>query len=61
MRNRSIILNSVLTVTFLWFAGIAGAQDDKDKFKARYDSNSENKEFNPHDFGGIWMMLRVKT
>jgi len=58
MRNRSIILTSVLTVIFLWFAGIAGAQDDKDKFKARYDSDSENKEFNPHDFGGIWMMTR---
>src|SRR2546428_12608629 len=59
MRNRSIILISVLTVIFLWFAGSAGAQDDKDKFKARYDSNSDNKEFNPHDFGGIWMMTRV--
>ncbi len=59
MRNRSIILTSALTVIFLWFAGIAGAQDDKDKFKARYDANSENKEFNPHDFGGIWMMTRV--
>src|SRR5207249_10628191 len=61
MRNRSVILTSFLTVIFLCFAGIAGAQDDKDKFKARYDSNSENKEFNPHDFGGIWMRSEEHT
>src|SRR5213594_1647538 len=58
MRNRSIMLAAVLPVIFIWFAGIANAQDDKDKFKARYESASENKEFNPHDFGGIWMMTR---
>src|SRR5437867_1001688 len=59
MRNRRTILATVLPVILVFSAGIANAQDDKEKFKARYESNSVNKEFDPHDFTGIWEMTRL--
>jgi len=59
MRNRSITLAAVLPMVIILFAGIANGQDEKDKFKARYESASENNVFDPHDFAGIWMMTRV--
>jgi hypothetical protein len=34
----------------------ANAQGDKDKFKARYEANVGSKDFDPHDFTGIWQM-----
>src|SRR5438132_6302886 len=58
MRNRSITLAAVLPMVIILFAGIANGQDEKDKFKARYESASENNVFDPHDFAGIWMMTR---
>src|SRR5436853_5050518 len=60
MRNRfTTTLAMVLAVILVLSAGIANAQGDKDKFKARYESNSVNKEFDPHDFTGIWEMTRL--
>ncbi len=59
MRNRLTTLATVLPVILVLSAGIANAQGDKDKFKARYESNSVNKEFDPHDFTGIWEMTRL--
>src|SRR5258705_4190171 len=59
MRNRFITLATVLPVISVVSAGAANAQDDKDKFKARYESNAVNKEFDPHDFTGIWEMTRL--
>jgi hypothetical protein len=59
MRNRLCVLAIVLPVILLLSFGIANAQDDKDKFKARYESNSANKEFDPHDFTGTWEMTKV--
>jgi len=60
MRNRfTTALAIVLPAILVLSAGIANAQGDKDKFKARYESNSANKEFDPHDFGGIWEMTKL--
>src|SRR5437016_5043174 len=59
MRNRFITLATVLPVISVLSAGVTNAQDDKDKFKARYESNAVNKEFDPHDFTGIWEMTRL--
>ena len=59
MRNRFITLATVLPVISVLLAGVTNAQDDKDKFKARYESNAVNKEFDPHDFTGIWEMTRL--
>ena len=44
MRNRFITLATVLPVISVLSAGAANAQDDKDKFKARYESNAVNME-----------------
>jgi len=59
MRNRFTTLAALLPVILILSAGIANAQGDKDKFKARYESNAVNKEFDPHDFTGIWEMTRL--
>src|SRR5436853_3292924 len=60
MRNRfTTALAIVLPAILVLSSGIAKAQDDKDKFKARYESNSANKEFDPHDFGGVWEMTKL--
>jgi hypothetical protein len=37
---------------------VAHAQDDKSKFKARYDANAGNKKFDPRDLSGIWTLTR---
>src|ERR1044071_2574746 len=37
---------------------VAEAQDDKSKFKARYDANTGDKKFDPHDLSGIWTLTK---
>ena len=37
---------------------VAQAQDDKSKFKARYDANTGDKKFDPHDLSGIWTLTK---
>ena len=60
MRNRfSTTLATLLPLILILSAGVANAQGDKDKFKARYESNSVNKEFDSHDFTGVWEMTRL--
>ena len=59
MRNRFVILASVLMpVLFLSLAGTAHAQDDKEKFKQRYEANAGSGPFDPHDLSGIWTLVR---
>jgi len=48
-----------MSVLFISIAGIAHAQDDKEKFKARYETNAANIPFNPHDLSGIWTMTKL--
>src|SRR5262245_21344763 len=38
---------------------VAHAQDDKAKFKARYESLTADANFDPHDFSGIWTLTRT--
>jgi len=53
MRNR------FMTLLFLFsLVGVAHAQGDKDKFKARYESLTADANFDPHDFTGIWTLTR---
>src|SRR2546429_2374942 len=59
MRNRFANLAALLPVILILSAGIANAQGDKDKFKARYESNTANKEFDPHDLAGVWEMTKL--
>jgi hypothetical protein len=54
MRSRGI----TLILLFLSMVALASAQDDKQKFKARYESNVGSKEFDPHDLSGIWTLTR---
>ena len=54
MRGRGITL--VLLVVSL--AAVAHAQDDKEKFKARYEANVGNGKFNPRDLSGIWTLTK---
>ena len=39
-------------------AGLAHAQDDKEKFKARYESLPADSNFDPHDLSGIWTLTK---
>jgi len=59
MRNRFITLTILVFAVCLLPTGVANAQGDKDKFKARYEANAGSKEFDPHDFSGIWEMTRL--
>ena len=54
MRVRGITL--ILLVLSL--AAVAHAQDDKEKFKARYEANVGNGKFNPRDLSGIWTLTK---
>jgi hypothetical protein len=47
-----------IAVVFLLLAGIAHAQDEKDKYKARYEALSGDSNFDPHDFSGIWTLVK---
>src|SRR2546421_8848892 len=59
MRNRFIsVIPAFVAALVLSPACIAHAQDDKDKFKARYEALAGNKEFDPHDLSGIWTLTR---
>jgi hypothetical protein len=40
-------------------AAVAHAQDDKEKWKGRYDANVGTGKFNPRDLSGIWMMTKL--
>jgi len=48
MRNRFVTL-----IVLFSLAGLAYAQDDKDKFKARYESQPTDSNFDPRDLSGI--------
>ena len=50
------LMPALVPVVFFLSAGIANAQDDKDKFKQRYETNTANVPFDPHDLSGIWTM-----
>ena len=57
MRNRFTTITAILIILlFPLLTGRAYAQGDKDKFKARYENAVGSKEFDPHDFSGIWEM-----
>src|SRR2546426_2770003 len=59
MRNRFIsVIPAFVAALVLSPACIAHSQDDKDKFKARYEALAGNKEFDPHDLSGIWTLTR---
>src|SRR2546426_7341188 len=59
MRNRFIsVIPAFVAALVLSPACIAHAQDDKDKFKARYEALAGSKEFDPHDLSGIWTLTR---
>ena len=47
-----------LMLLVLSLGAVAHAQDDKSKFKARYDANAGNKKFDPRDLSGIWTLTR---
>ena len=50
---------TTLTLLFLSVAAVAHAQqDDKEKFKARYEANVGSKKFDPRDLSGIWTLTR---
>lgn len=53
MRSRFIALMVLFSL-----AGLAHAQDDKEKFKARYESQPSDANFDPHDISGIWTLTR---
>jgi hypothetical protein len=56
MRKRFMTLIPVVSAVLLLSAAIANAQDDKEKFKQRYEANVSNGPFDPHDLSGIWTM-----
>src|SRR5438309_3950377 len=53
MRNHLMIFLVLFSI-----AGVAHAQGDKDKFKARYESLAADTNFDPNDFTGIWELTR---
>src|SRR5437870_13503810 len=53
MQNRFITLMLVFLL-----AGLAHGQDDKEKFKARYESLPADSNFDPHDLSGIWTLTK---
>ena len=53
MQNRFITWMLVFLL-----AGLAHAQDDKEKFKARYESLPADSNFDPHDLSGIWTLTK---
>ena len=53
MRNRFVTLMLLFSL-----ASLAHAQDDKEKFKARYESLAADSNFDPHDLAGIWTLTR---
>ena len=57
MRNHFTTTTAILIVLLFPLLTVgAYAQGDKDKFKARYENAVGSKEFDPHDFTGIWEM-----
>jgi hypothetical protein len=54
MRSRCV----TLLLLFLSPAVVAHAQGDRDKVRAVIDANVGSREFDPHDFSGIWMLTR---
>src|SRR5216117_1748287 len=53
MRNRFVTLMLLFSL-----AGLAHAQDDKEKFKARYESLPTDGNFDPRDLSGIWTLTK---
>ena len=49
-----------LMIVALSVAAVAHAQgsDEKSKYKSRYDSQADNKKFDPHDLSGIWQLTK---
>src|SRR5207244_12849267 len=60
MRTRfSTLIPVLVPAVFLLLAGIGSAQDDKAKFKARYDSLPSDANFDRHDLSGIWTQTKL--
>src|SRR4051812_8633448 len=47
-----------LILVVLSLAAVAHAQDEKSKYKSRYDAQASNKKFDPHDLSGIWQLTK---
>jgi hypothetical protein len=45
-----------LMIVVLSLAAVAHAQDEKSKYKARYDAEASNKKFDPRDLSGMWVL-----
>jgi len=48
----------MLIIVVLSLAAVANAQDEKSKYKARYDAQATNKKFDPRDLSGIWQLTK---
>ena len=52
-------MRKILMLMLVLSLGVAAhAQDEKDKYKARYEANVGSSEFDPHDLSGIWTLTR---
>ena len=47
-----------VTLLLLSVATFAHAQDDKEKYKAKYEANAGTKKTDPRDLTGIWTLVR---
>jgi len=60
MRTRFSTLMPILgSVVFLLLGSVAHAQDDKEKFKVRYEALPSDARFDPHDLSGIWTQTKL--
>ena len=55
MRTRLIAVAVFLAGTLI-FSGVTAHAQAKEDFKAKYDANKGNANFDPHDLTGIWEM-----
>src|SRR5678816_2260675 len=47
-----------LIIVMLSLVAVVHAQDEKSKYKARYDAQAGNKKFDAHDLSGIWQLTK---
>jgi len=55
----SILMPALASVVFLLRGSMVNAQDDKEKFKARYEAVSSDGNFDHHDLSGIWTQTKL--
>lgn len=58
MRNRYVRPVALVSLFLVSLAGVAQAQDEKDKYKARYEALPADANFDPHDLTAIWTLVR---